>query len=181
MASAISERYPLSHQLEDGARTNFSLMSLEHREDLSKFVDRLSSHDLLYLQVDIRQPDVLDRWFDAIQTSRSVCICAHDPARMIGYASVHMSDDGRDGEIRVNIDRGYRSRGLGKALISEIYFVANQMDLESVTARMTSDQHGAISAFTRLGFVEKDVLVDRVTDQDGRSKDLIIMSFNMLT
>ncbi len=174
MISEITDRYPREHQLEDSARINFSLMSSSDHESLSNFVTRLARHDLLYLQIDITKNDVRQRWFDTIDQGSSVCICAYDPKQLVGYASIQISND--LGEIRVNIDQGYRSRGLGKALISEIFFIAKKLELREVTARMLTDQYGAISAFKRLGFEKKEVLENYATGSEGDLKDLLVMA-----
>lgn len=170
----MTDRYPREHHLEDSARITFSLMSSNDHESLSNFVTRLARYDLLYLQIDITKDDVRQKWFETIDQGSSVCICAYDPKQLVGYASIQISDD--LGEIRVNIDQGYRSRGLGKALIAEIFFIAKALNLREVTARMLTDQFGAISAFKRLGFEKKEILENHVTDSEGQSKDLLLMT-----
>ena len=183
MLGAIADQYPISHYLEDGAKVTCSLMSSSDRAELSKFLVQLTRYDLLYLQIDITQPDIQELWLDSIAKGKSVCICAYDPARLVGYASVQISDDNgrRNGEIRVNISQGYRSRGLGRVLISEIFNIAKDIELEVVTARMLSDQYGARAAFKRLGFVRERVLEDYVKDPSGASKDLLVMTSTIQT
>ena len=183
MLGAIADRYPISHYLEDGAKVTCSLMSSSDREELSNFLARLTRYDLLYLQTDITQPDIQELWLDSIAKEKSVCICAYDPARLVGYASVQISDNNgrRNGEIRVNISQGYRSRGLGRVLISEIFNISKHIKLEILTARMLSDQYGAQAAFKRLGFVRKKVLENYIVDPSGTSKDLLVMTSNLQT
>ncbi len=178
MQKAIADRYPLSYSLEDGAKVTFSLMSTDDREALSEFIGDLPRHDLLYLQVDVTQPEVLERWLNSVDNGDSIGLCAYDPAGLVGYASLQMSDDAdrRSGEIRVNINQGYRSRGLGRGLTTEIIHIARQVSLDIVTARMLSDQHGAKAAFKRLGFAEERLLEGYVQDAGGASKDLLVMA-----
>ena len=178
MSSAIEDRYPVIHHLEDDAKVTFSPMSESDREELSKFLSRLAKFDLAYLQVDITQPEVQRQWLDNIAKGISFCVCAYDPASLVGYASVQVAEanDIPSGEIRVNISPGYRSRGLGRLLIAEIFWVAKELNLSEVTARMMSDQYGAKSAFERLGFSQQQVLENYVKDAKGESKDLIVMS-----
>lgn len=178
MHQAIVERYPTSHELEDGAKVTCSLMSRDDREALARLLSRLTRSDLAYLQSDITSPEVQERWMDSIEEGKSICICAYDPRGLVGYASVQISEeDGRSvGEIRVNIVQGYRSRGLGRILIAEIFQVARLVKLNLVTARMLSDQYGARSAFKRLGFIEDRVLENEVKDASGSMKDLLVMS-----
>lgn len=181
MTSPISDKYPTEHRLEDGAKITCHLMSADDRVPLSKFLDRLSSRDLQYLQVDITKPEAQERWLEHIELGNSYCICAYDPATMVGYASVHISDrsGAQRGEIRVNISQGYRSRGLGKLLIQEIFSVAKMLELESVYARMMSDQPGAVAAFKHLGFVEDPTLRKPAKNQAGAPGDLIVMTSDL--
>ena len=178
MLKAITDRYPIEHHLEDGAKITCSLMTADDREPLSKFLGRLHARDLLHLQVDITKPEAQENWLRHIEEGRSVCICAYDPATMVGYASVHVSEKNgiRSGEIRVNISQGYRSRGLGKILTREIFTVAKLLQLKSVYARMMDDQPGAKAAFKRLGFVEDPGQRKPARDQAGRPGDLIVMT-----
>ncbi|MEM7081065.1 MAG: GNAT family N-acetyltransferase, partial [Pseudomonadota bacterium] len=83
------------------------------------------------------------------------------------------------GEIRVNISPNYRSRGLGRVLIANIFDLAATQGLQKLTAQMTSDQRGAQAAFRKLGFVPEAHLADYVLDRNGRSRDMIIMSFDI--
>ena len=181
MLNAFSDRYPIEHFLEDGAKVTCSLMSSKDQGNLSKFLERLPRADLHYLQVDITQPEILKRWLESIAEGKSVCLCAYDPASLVGYSSVQISEAGgrRSGEMRVNISQGYRSRGLGRVLIAEIFKIAKLIELEVVTARMLSDQYGAIDAFKRLGFVAGDVLKNHIKDASGTQKDLLVMTADM--
>ncbi len=178
MLNSIAKRYPRTIELEDGAKLTFSLMSPEDGEALAKFLARLTSYDLSYLQVDISRPDIQKHWLEGMARGDSVCVRANDPAGLVGYASVQMTDHARSpmGEIRVNIGKGYRSRGLGRLLISEIFHIAEELSVEVLTARMMADQHGAKAAFQRLGFTRDQVLKDFVQDANGVSKDLLVMT-----
>ena len=178
MLSALADRYPISHRLEDGASVTCSLMTPADQDALSKFLSRLQPRDLLYLQFDIRKPEVQDAWFTSIEAGKSVCLCAYDPAQLVGYASVQISGDDakRDGEVRVNLTQGYRSRGLGRILTAEIFEIANRLNLESLTARMLADQHGARAAFEKIGFTRERVLENYVELPNGEPRDLLVMS-----
>ncbi|MDP6375906.1 MAG: hypothetical protein QF515_07395 [Pseudomonadales bacterium] len=44
---------------------------------------------------------------------------------------------------------------------------------------MTADQGGAQSAFRRFGFVPEALLADFVQDRNGRTRDMVIMSFDI--
>ena len=46
-------------------------------------------------------------------------------------------------------------------------------------AQMTSDQKGAIATFQRLGFQMEALLQDFVIDRNGRTRDLVVMSYDV--
>ena len=138
--------------------------------------------DLLFLRVDLTQPEVVDDWVENVQHGSSTTVLAYDSEGMVGYATVHRNIapwTRRVGELRINVNKAYRSRGLGKHLTSEIFDVARGIGVKKLMANMTSDQQGAQAAFRRLGFVPEALLADYVEDRNGTPRDLVIMSFDM--
>lgn len=174
--------YPKSITLPDGALVNIALMSTGDRDAVLAFANGLSEEDMLFLRVDITQPEVVDDWMSNLEAGRSISLAAFDDNGLIGYATVHRNAapwTRRVGEIRVNVNQDYRARGLGKNLTSEIFAVARGLGLKKLMANMTSDQHGAQSAFRRLGFVPEALLADYVEDRKGTPRDLVIMSYDI--
>ena len=72
MLKAVADKYPVSHQLEDGAKVNCSLMTSDDLDALSKFLNRLTQTDLAYLQADITDPELQKRWLQSavVEASR---------------------------------------------------------------------------------------------------------------
>ncbi|MCB1647490.1 MAG: GNAT family N-acetyltransferase [Pseudomonadales bacterium] len=174
--------YPKAITLPDGANIEIRQMSARDRDAVLSFASDLNEEDMLFLRSDITRPEVVDDWMENLKTGRSVSLAAYDDKGLVGYASVHRNNapwTRRVGEIRVNVNRDYRSRGLGRNLTSEIFAVARGLDLKKLMANMTADQHGAQAAFRRLGFVPEAVLADYVEDRKGRLRDLVIMSFDI--
>jgi L-amino acid N-acyltransferase YncA len=174
--------YPKSITLPDGAVVNIALMGTGDRDAVLAFANGLSEEDMLFLRVDITQPEVVDDWMSNLEAGRSISLAAFDDNGLIGYATVHRNAapwTRRVGEIRVNVNQDYRARGLGKNLTSEIFAVARGLGLKKLMANMTSDQHGAQSAFRRLGFVPEALLADYVEDRKGTPRDLVIMSYDI--
>ena len=178
----MTEHFPKSYRLEDGASITLTQMARTDLDALSKFVNRLPKHDLLYLQHDITQPSVLEAWMDNLDSGLAKSICAYDPAALVGYVSVQLPSPPpttEAGEIRVNVSQGYRSRGLGKLLTDEMMALCHSLGITNLTARMTTDQYGAKSAFKRLGFQEEEVLKNHVKDLNGQPRDLVVMSHRL--
>ena len=180
--SEVNNNYPKSITLSDGATVEIRQMTADDRESVLAFAQGLAEEDLLFLRVDITQPDVVDDWMSNLETGHSTSLAAFDDGGLIGYASVHKNPapwTRRVGELRVNVNQAYRTRGLGKNLTSEIFSVARGLGLQKLMANMTVDQHGAQAAFRRLGFVPEALLADYVEDRNGTVRDLVIMSYDI--
>ena len=176
------DHYPKSITLVDGADVEIRLMSEADRDPVLSFAKALTQEDLLFLRVDITQPQVVDEWIDNLKTGHSTSLVAYDDEGLIGYATVHRNPapwTRRVGELRVNVSQAYRARGLGKNLTSEIFDIARGIGVKKLMANMTPDQRGAQAAFRRLGFVPEAILADYVEDRNGMSRDLVIMSYDI--
>jgi L-amino acid N-acyltransferase YncA len=178
----ITSRYPKNVSLPDGAQVQLRLMTPGDRDAILAFARALPVEDLLFLRVDLTEPAVVDEWLRNIASGHSVSIVAFDGAGLVGYATVHRNPapwTRRVGELRVNVSRSYRARGLGRHLTAEIFDVARGLGLKKMQANMTSDQHGAQAAFRRLGFVPEALLADYVEDRNGRLRDMVIMCYDI--
>ena len=182
MADSTVSDYPKSITLPDGAAAEIRLMTSKDRDAILAFAQALPQEDLLFLRLDLTQPEVVDEWVQNIATGHSTTLVGYADNNLIGYASVHRNPapwTRRVGEIRVNVSRDYRARGLGKNMISEIFDFARGLGLRKLMANMTSDQHGAQAAFRRLGFVPEAILTDHVEDRNGVSRDMVIMTYDI--
>ncbi len=174
--------YPKQIQLPDGANVELRRMTAADRDPVLAFARALPQEDLLFLRIDLTEDKVVDDWIHNLETGHSTSIVAYDDNGLIGYASVHRNPTSwtrHMGEIRVNVDPKYRSRGLGRVLTSNIFDLAGALGLQKLTAHMTSDQRGAQAAFRHLGFVPEALLADYVQDRSGTTRDMVIMSFDV--
>lgn len=177
-----ASQYPKSVTLADGAKVEIRLMTAVDRDPILAFANALPQEDLLFLRVDLTQPEVVDDWIANLEAGTSTSLVVYDDNGLIGYATVHRNPapwTRRVGELRVNVSQAYRTRGLGKNLISEIFDIARGIGVKKLMANMTTDQHGAQAAFRRLGFVPEALLADYVEDRNGMSRDLVIMSYDI--
>ena len=180
--AALADRFPRRVALSDGRSVELRLMTAADRERVLAFARGLPEDDLLFLRVDLTQPDVVDEWIRAIAAELTLSIVAVEDGQLAGYASVHRNAarwTRRVGEIRVNVGPEYRSLGLGRNLTAQIVDVARALGLRKLSAHMTTDQAGARSAFKRLGFTPEAVLADYVEDRSGAPRDLLIMSYDL--
>ena len=182
MSDSTASDYPKSITLPDGEKAEIRLMTADDRDAILAFAQALPQEDLLFLRLDLTQPEVVDEWVKNIATGHSTTLVGYADDDLISYASVHRNPapwTRRVGELRVNVSRDYRTRGLGKSMISEIFDVARNLGLRKLMANMTSDQHGAQAAFRRIGFVPEAILTDYVEDRNGVSRDMVIMTYDI--
>lgn len=178
----LTDAYPRKVALSNGTKVEIRLMTREDRDAVLAFANRLPQEDLLFLRVDIADPEVVDEWVRNLETGHSTSLVAYDDDALVGYATVHRNPapwTRRVGEIRVNVAPAYRGVGLGRNLCSQIFDVARARGLKKLTAQMTSDQQGAQAAFRRLGFVSEALLADYAEDREGTPRDLVIMSYDV--
>lgn len=106
----------------------------------------------------IRYEDHL-RWFgmrlEDANTRILIALDAED--RPIGYARLDIN--GNQAEISLSLDRAFRGRGLGKALVeTATRFAVKEVGIVSVIAYVKQDNETSQSAFERAGFVRMATL-----------------------
>ncbi len=170
--------YPWSAPVGDDEVT-YRLMSAGDEAALLAFTDDLPEHDLLFLRVDITQPEAVQEWLRNIERGRTRTILAECGGRIVAYGSLHYNDilwTRHLGEIRLMVGTSFRGRGLGRVLAEQVFAAAQELALHKVTAQMMSKQREAQDLFHQLGFIPEALLHDWVIDRNGRTHDLILMS-----
>jgi RimJ/RimL family protein N-acetyltransferase len=181
--SAISG-YPRTVQLKDGSAARLRLMTPDDRDAVLAFARSIPADDLLFLRVDITDPEVVDEWVQNLERHRTVTVLAETEKdkTIIGYGSLHYNEatwTRHLGEIRIQAGAGYRGKGLGRRLAEAVFEIARSLGLQKISARMTPDQQGARATFERLGFQMEALLADFVIDRDGRTRDMLIMAHDV--
>ena len=180
-ASAIQRTYPWSTTI-DGIEVTFRLMEPRDRDAVLAFARALPAHDLMFLRTDVTQPEVVDEWVRNLEAGRTITILAETGGQVAGYSSLHKNDalwTRHVGEIRVQVGQEFRGLGLGKRLANEVFAIAKELGLKKITAQMTTDQRGARQVFEHLGFRPEALLADYAMSREGRTHDLLIMSYDV--
>jgi len=178
----LKREYPCTVNLDNKNKATFRLMDSDDAERVTAFARQLPEDDLLFLRVDLTDPDVVEQWLRNQKAGRSLALFAEVGGEMAGYASLHLNDTTWQrhlGEIRVQVGRGHRGIGLGRALATEVFAIARDLELRKIVAQMTADQKSAIATFEKLGFQPEALLQDFVVDRGGRSRDLVMMSYDL--
>jgi RimJ/RimL family protein N-acetyltransferase len=174
--------YPRDVRLPSGKTVNFRLADASHRDDLLALARTLPRQDVMFLRMDITDPRNIDEWIRNIANGRTISVLAYEGDTLAGWASLHHNEvlwTRHVGEIRTIVGPDYRNVRLGVRLVEEIFEIAKEMGLKKITAQMTSDQRGARATFERIGFRPEALLADYVVDAEGRTHDMLIMSYDI--
>ena len=179
---AVGARFPRAVSLKGGKKVELRLMGAGDLDRMLSFAHGLPADDLLFLRRNIADADAVKEWIADIGVGHSFTVLAIEGDAIAGYGSLHLNPASwmrHIGEIRMLAGVPYRGGGLGRALASEIYAVAGLMGLRKLTAQMTLDQAGARATFERLGFKPEALLTDWVMAHDGRTRDLLVMAYDL--
>ena len=181
-AAGVKDRHTVD-RIECGDRI-YELRRLrpEDRDDIVSLAGALPEIDLQFLRSDLTDPDVVEGWIrDASSGSRFTTLAYYED-ELVGYGSLNLRDlqwMSHLGEIRVIIAEGHRRSGLGRVLTQRVFDTAHDLGLLKLVAQMTREQIGARRLFERLGFSAEALLTDWVIDRSGRTRDMMIMSFDV--
>ncbi len=181
-APTMSRTYPWATSL-GGVQLTFRLMTPEDGDLVLEFAKNLPEEDLMFLRSDITQPGTVKTWMNYLANGRSMSVIAEtEDGKIAGYATVHMNEANwtrHVGELRVLVGADYRGIGLGKRLTNEAFAMAKDLGLKKITAQMSTDQRSARGVFEHLGFRPEALLADHVMSRDGRTHDLLLMSYDV--
>jgi RimJ/RimL family protein N-acetyltransferase len=174
--------FPRTVKMDNGKTLELRLMGRRDRDEIVRFARALPKQDLLFLRMDITDPKNVDAWIDNVEADRSATILAYEDGHLAGYATLHHNEvlwTRHVGEIRTNVGADYRGIRLGARLVEEMFAIAKEIGLKKITANMTSDQKAARATFERIGFRPEALLADHVVDAEGRTHDMLIMSYEV--
>lgn len=181
-AATYKRTFPRQVRLDNGKTLELRLMSRANLDEVVAFARDLPHPDVMFLRMDITDPRNVEEWIKNIEAGRTVTVLAYDGDRLAGWASLHYNEvlwTRHVGEIRTIVGGAYRGIKLGARLVEEIFTIANDLGLKKITAQMTSDQKGARATFERIGFRPEALLADHVVDHEGRTHDMLIMSYDI--
>lgn len=173
--------YPRKHLL-GNATVEVELLKPEDGAAVAAFVQKLPTHDLLFVRRDLSHPRVAIAWLDAIAEGSITSLAARSNGEFVGCTAIvtdPRSWSRHVAELRVMVSPAWRGRGLGRLLIQECFALALGLGLEKLHVQMTVDQRSAIAVFEELGFRAEAVLRDHVKDRDGTTYDLAILSHHI--
>jgi L-amino acid N-acyltransferase YncA len=181
MTQAAKRAYPWTTTLKDRQITVRPMQAAD-RDAVLAFAQALPADDLLFLPLDITHPKVIDGWVSHLESGRAATVVAESAGRLIGMGTLVRSKTTwarHLGDIRLLVSTEARGIGLGNLLANEVFVLAEEAGLRKIVAQMAAEQRGAIAVFERLGFKAEALMADYVMDRDGRTHDLIVMSYDV--
>ncbi len=173
--------YPRKHLI-GNATVEVEMLETSEGAEVARFVQKLPTHDLLFVRRDLSHPKVVTAWLDALREGNITSLAARSNGELVGCTAVvtdPRSWSRHVAELRVMTSPDWRGRGLGRLLIQECFALALGLGLEKLYVQMTVDQRSAIAVFEELGFRAEAVLRDHVKDRDGTAYDLAILSHHV--
>lgn len=171
--------YPKELALPGGDKITLRPMRQDDKDTLLKFFLRIPEDERFYLKEDVTSPEVIDTWVKGLNYSRALPLLALDGDRIVADGTLHRRRAGARkhiGEIRVVVEPGYRSKGVGTALMHELIEIARDSDLEKLIFELVADvQDAAIRTAEGMGFIRLGTFPNHVRDVQGKPHDLLTL------
>ncbi len=163
-----------------GHRITIRPMTPDDRDLVNTFTQGLSHEDVMFLQMDITQPEVIEGWIEMITRGDAIVLIALDKTgQVIGYVSLYsnsISWNRHQGEIRVFVLKSLRGSGIGKRLATEVAHIADEQDLDMIVVNIPREQPHVRQMMERIGFQVDALLTDWLIDLQNQTHDVIVMS-----
>jgi RimJ/RimL family protein N-acetyltransferase len=179
--AASKRSYPWTTTIKD-KKVTLRLLTAKDKDALLAFARSLPEDDLLFLSIDITNPDMVVHCIEQVNAGRFNVILAEVDSRIVGYGNLIISEltwSRHLGEIQLMVSREQRGLGIGSLLAEEVFAMAKNLGMQKLIARMASEQKGAIQVFERMGFHAEALLADFVIDRNNRTHDLMVMSYDV--
>jgi ribosomal protein S18 acetylase RimI-like enzyme len=142
----------------------------------------LPQDDWLYLEDDLRNPDIITRlvnaylaenWRQIVAVDEHGAIAGYSAVRRLPGWSSHVAD------IQLIIAEGWRRHGLGTSLARSIFDAARELGADKIIVEILEEQTAGQAIFVRMGFHFEGRLSDHVRDRNGGYHNLVILAYNV--
>ena len=160
------------------ATHKFRSNSPRHAPRWSRGGQDLPQDDWLYLENDLRSPEIVARLANASAAEHWRQMVAIENDQIAAYASVRLSS-GRTSHVatvQLIIGEGWRRVGLGRAIGAVIFEEAKKLEASKVVVEMLEAQRSGQAIFARLGFRIEGTLINHARDRFGKHHNLVVMA-----
>jgi len=171
--------YPKRFVLKDGRTVIIRPMLREDADALFDFFISLKPEDKQFFRDDVSKREVIEKWAENLNYEVVLPLLAIYDGRIVADGTLHASNyfwTRHVAEIRIVVAEDFRNLGLGKKIVSELFFNAVKRGFKKVIAQMPFHQLNVIRIFESLGFEKEAILKKHILIQGKGFSDLLIMS-----
>lgn len=172
-------RYPKECVLKECVEAVIRPLEPGDRSLLNAFYNQIPESDRWFLNYDVMDKLILDKWFEAVEKGSVSSILALCEERVVGQGSLYTRGFGAGshvGRFRIVVLPAYRQKRLGTWLLLDLIQLAMDRGLEMLRADLVAGvEDGAIDAVQKFDFFKFAELKDYVKDIQGNRQDLVIM------
>lgn len=176
----LLKEYPKEVILSDGTGVSLRLLRDGDQEALYAMFRRLSPEELWYLNHDVTDPGLMDRWIRDLDPARVLSLVAVLEGRILGNAVLMRKGFGAKshvGKIRISVDPAFREKRLGTWMLLDLVNMAMAAGLKMLAMRLVEDRDAyIIQGVKKLGFSQEAVLRDYLLGHAGEPHNLVIMT-----
>jgi RimJ/RimL family protein N-acetyltransferase len=167
--------------LQDGRAVTVRPLAESDRAALLHFGAALHEDDWMYLEDDLRNPDIITRLVNASGAENWRQIIALNDGIIVGYSALRRLPgwSSHVGDIQLVVGDGWRRTGLGTALAQAIFDAARDLAVDKLIVEMLSEHIAGRAIFRRLGFRVEGTFTDHARDRGGQKHDLIVLAYHV--
>ena len=178
------QKFPKDIKLKDGLKCKCRPLRKDDEKSFHEFFLSVPAEERMFIKHRVTELDVIKDWCRNIDLGRNLPLLAVAEGKIIGDATLHQQLGGwkrHIGRISVLVHPNYRSRGIARALVTEILAISRQVGLEKVEAEFIGEQEAAIKVFAMLGFSTLLRLESYVKDMQALTHDYVLMGLDLKT
>ena len=181
----VLKDYPKEVILKDGTGVTLRPLMDGDQDALFRLFHKFSKEELWFLDRDVNDRALMDRWVLNPEGRRVVSIVALLEGSVIANAALVMKDHGAKkhmGKIRIAVDPAMREKRLGTWMLLDLINLAVAIGLRILVMELIEDRDTAvIRGAKKLDFFEQAVLEDHVLDMEENSHNLLILTKRLQT
>ena len=171
----ISYRHLIT--LPDGVRVLLRPLASKDRDALVALFASLNAEETQYFRSKVSSREVVASWAEEPDYTRVFPLVAVVGDRLVGNSTLHLGSGytRHVAELRIFLDRAFRRRGIGSAMIKAQIEIARKLGLHQVIAEVVETRAQVIHAFERLGFERQFVWHDLFMTPEGDTLDMVVL------
>ena len=172
-------KYPKECVLTDCAECSLRPLTPDDEKMLGDFYQEIPEVDRWCMRYNVWEPEVIGKWFQAIEKGTVDSIVAVCGDRIVGHGSLHRRGFGATqhvGRFRIVVLPAFRNKRLGTWLLLDLIQLAMERGMEALrTDLVTGLEDAAIEAVQKFDFFEHARLKSYAKGPDGKAQDMLIM------